>query len=143
MSALRLDGLNSGSRSPVRRYRRIEGPSYPLADNRLDMCLESWIVLCLCHHRFGYGDLALRIEPALRLPRMSMQLLNGAMANTLVCSQQRANNRYTHYHRGKPKFLANTQEGPELDDKAAHISFPQNSCRTLEGPPCPGSPSIR
>jgi hypothetical protein len=60
---------------------------------------------------------------------MSLQLLNGAMAGTLGCSQQRANNRYTHYHRGKPRFLANTQEGPELDDKAA-IS---DSLRTLAG----------
>jgi hypothetical protein len=92
MSALRLDGLISGSRLPFRHYRHIEGPSYPLADHRLDMCLESRIVLCLCYHRFGYRDLALRIEPALGLPRMSLQLLNGAMAGTLGCSQQRANN---------------------------------------------------
>jgi hypothetical protein len=66
------------------------------------------------------------------------------MAGTLGCSQQRANNRYTHYHRGKPKFLANTQERPELDYKTAHIGFPsQNSCRTLEGPCCLGSRSIQ
>jgi hypothetical protein len=55
---------------------------------------------------------------------MSPRLLNGAMPGTLGCSQQRGNNRYTHYHRGKPKLLANTQERPELDYKTAHIGFP-------------------
>jgi hypothetical protein len=38
----------------------------------------------------------------------------------LRCYQQRAKQRHRDHYRGEPKFLANAQEGPELDHETAH-----------------------
>jgi hypothetical protein len=38
----------------------------------------------------------------------------------LRCYQERAKQRHRDHYRGEPKFLANAQEGPELDHETAH-----------------------
>jgi hypothetical protein len=61
----------------------------------------------------------------------------------LACYQQRAEQRHSYHYGGEPKFLANAQEIPELDYKAAHLSSPQNCRLIVDAPPADGSRSIQ
>jgi hypothetical protein len=61
----------------------------------------------------------------------------------LACYQQCAEQRHCYHYGGEPKFLANPQEIPELDDKAAHLNSPQNCRLIVDVPPDGGSRSIQ
>src|SRR6516162_6320795 len=61
----------------------------------------------------------------------------------LACDQQRAEQRHRYHYGGEPKFLANTQEIPEFDDKTAHLNSPQNCRLIVDAPPAGGSRSIQ